>query len=554
LPFANRFFEGPEQPPVPRDGWTCRRVTAASRLYGANGVTLGPDGRLYVAQFMANRVSAIDPRDESQEVIVPFGSPVAAPDDTTFDSRGAMFITDTMPGRVWARELDGRLRVIADDLPSANGITCYQDRVFVNENRAGGRLLEVYPDGRGPHVVLEDLPHPNAMAVGPDGLLYFPLIGGEIWRVELDGQRLERVIDGLVVPPAAKFDAAGRLVTISSVTGEVLTIDLQSRAVTVVAKLSPGLDNVACHPDGRMFTSHFISGQITALAPDGGQRLVSPPGLIGPAGIAVAGDGQIVAADLLGLISVGPDGELNTIGTLIDPEFPGVVRGLAVGSAGVFYMTTSGGSVVSYDSVRRVSETLAEGYDELMGIAVTGDGSVVVAEAGGGRVILISPDGGAETMARGLDRPTGVALAADGSCFVSDAGAGRVFKLGDDAGAGASGFQSPEGIVAFGDRLFVVDAGAKELIQYRPDSGSRELVCESLAVGEPPGRRHTPLCGDALVPGPLSAMADITIDRHGTLYLSANGEGSMWKIAPARNGSSQGEPRVGIVAPPSMGA
>ena len=43
-------------------------------------------------------------------MIVPLGGPVAAPDDTTFDSRGAMYITDTMPGSVWAREPNGELR------------------------------------------------------------------------------------------------------------------------------------------------------------------------------------------------------------------------------------------------------------------------------------------------------------------------------------------------------------------------------------------------------------------------------------------------------------
>lgn len=529
---ANRFFDGPESPPRPQAGWACERISPASRLYGANGVTLGPDDRLYVAQFMGNRVNAISHADGAHEVIVPFGSPIAGPDDTAFDSRGTMYITDTMPGSVWARAPDGELRVIAGDLPSANGITCHRDRVFVNENRDGGRLLEVYGDGRAPTVMLEDLPHPNAMAVGPDGLLYFPLIGGEIWRVSIDGSASpERFIDGLIVPPAAKFDAAGRLVTISSITGEIIAIDLQSRSRTVIATLAPGLDNVACHPDGRMFTSHFISGQITAVDPGGGQVLISPPGLIGPAGITVTAGGQVITADLLGLISIGTDGDPATVATLLDPGFPGVVRGLTAGPGAVLYMTTTGGAIAAYDAGQGKSETLADGYDELMGIAVDADGNVFAAEAGAGRVIRIPPGRPAETVATGLGRPTGVAVDGDGACFVADAETGQIVAIGAGRARTPAPFRTPEGIAAAGDRLYVIDTEAKVLAEYLPASGEHRILCEGLPVGDPPGRRHTPLCGDALVPGPLTAMADVAVDGNGAIYVSANGEGSIIRLA-----------------------
>jgi sugar lactone lactonase YvrE len=530
---VSRFGDG-VAPPQPREGWTCLRLTAPSRLYGANGVTIGPDDRLYVAQFMGNRVSAISIDDAGHEVIVPFGGPVAAPDDTTFDSRGTMYITDTMPGSVWAREPNGDLRTIAGDLPSANGITCHADRVFVNENRDGGRLLEVYPDGRAPRVLLKDLPHPNAMSVGPDGLLYFPLIGGEIWRVPLDGcTEAERFIDGLIVPPAAKFDATGRLVTISSITGEVLGVDLQSRKRTLIATLAPGLDNVACHPDGRMFTSHFISGQITAVGPGGDQQVVSPPGLIGPTGVAVTAAGQIIVADFLGLISVGADGALATMATLLDAGFPGVIRGLTRGPRAL-YMTTSGGSVVSYDLEQRTSTTIADGYRELMGLAVGVDGTVFVAAAGDGRVIRISADGVTETVADGLGRPTGVAISDAGVCFVTDAETGQILSVGGDGAIAGDGFQSPQGIAAVGDTLYVLDADAKQLVALHPGSGERQIICDALPIGDPSGTRHTPLCGDALVPGPLSGMCDLAVGGDGDLYVAANGDGSVIKLARTR--------------------
>ena len=122
----------------------------------------------------------------------------------------------------------------------------------------------------------------------------------------------------------------------------------------------------------------------------------------------------MITADLLGLISIGTDGDPATVATLLDPGFPGVVRGLAAGPGAVLYMTTTGGAIAAYDPSQGESETLADGYDELMGIAVDADGNVFAAEAGAGRVIRIPPGRRAETVATGLGRPTGVAVDADG--------------------------------------------------------------------------------------------------------------------------------------------
>src|SRR4051812_17382318 len=42
------------------DGWSLERLTPPSRLYGANGLRTGADGRIYVAQVAGSQVSAID--------------------------------------------------------------------------------------------------------------------------------------------------------------------------------------------------------------------------------------------------------------------------------------------------------------------------------------------------------------------------------------------------------------------------------------------------------------------------------------------------------------
>src|SRR2546428_9249855 len=204
----NRYREGIE--PQAASGWQISRLSPPSGLYGANGMQFGPDGKLDVAQAFGSQVSALDPTTGACQPVSPVGGPIVAPDDLAFDSRGVMYVTEVMSARVSARTPDGQIRVIADNVPGANGITAYQDRLFMDECRPGGRLFELYPDGRAPRLLAADLPLPNALSVGPDGQLYFPEIAaGEIWRVPLAGGTPERFLAGLAVPTAGQIVRQG---------------------------------------------------------------------------------------------------------------------------------------------------------------------------------------------------------------------------------------------------------------------------------------------------------------------------------------------------------
>ncbi len=91
----------------------------------------------------------------------------------------------------------------------------------MDECRPDGRLWELYTDGRSPRLMADNLALPNALMVGPDGMLYFPQIAdGEIWRCALEGGTPERFVDGLAVPTAVKFDKNGLLTTTQAGNGE----------------------------------------------------------------------------------------------------------------------------------------------------------------------------------------------------------------------------------------------------------------------------------------------------------------------------------------------
>lgn len=525
---AGRYAAGTS--PTLAEGWTLQRLTPPSRLFGANGLRTGPDGRIYIAQVTGSQISALDIETGRLDTISPKGGDIIAPDDVAFDPHGNLYATEVMDGRVSMRGADGRARVLRDDVPSANGITVHDGRLFIGECREGGRLLELDLDGGAPRVLLENVPSPNAMEVGPDGLLYFPVMGAnEIWRIDLDGGTPERVASGLGVPDSVKFDSTGRIVSTQVHSGQVLRIDPRTGEQTVLADLNPGLDNCTFVGD-RLFVSNF-TGEITEVMDGGATRTVLPGGLNWPLDLAVGADGNLYVADGTYFYVLRPDGTLHTVGMLFTPGYPGFLRGLTPTGPDEFVVTTSGGQVSRYRPTDSESTVLADGFDQLYGVAVAGD-DVVVAELGTGRVLSIRA-GKVEVLAAGLRDPVGVAIAPDGGCLVSEAGAGRVVKLtGSGVQTVLDDLQRPQGILVRGRQLYVVDADAKELIAYNLDDATRCTIASGLPVGAPPGVVPKPLKGMPPFSGPQGPFAGIAAGPDGTIYISADADGSVLALRP----------------------
>src|SRR5277367_1576294 len=80
--------------------WRIERVTAPSRLFGANGVRTGPDGRIYIAQVTGSQISVLDHRTGELVTASPKGGDIVAPDDVAFDASGNLYATEVMDGRV----------------------------------------------------------------------------------------------------------------------------------------------------------------------------------------------------------------------------------------------------------------------------------------------------------------------------------------------------------------------------------------------------------------------------------------------------------------------
>lgn len=516
-------------------GWMLERAVRPSRLFGANGLRTGADGRIYVAQVAGSAITALNPDSGETQAICPIDGPVTSPDDIAFDSAGNLYATEITLNRVSMLTPDGTYRVLHGDMPVANPITVHQDRLFAGECRMGGRVFELDRSGGAHRQVLADVPMPNAFEIGPDGMLYMPVMAtNEIWRVDPAGGPHEVIAGDLGVPDSVKFDSKGRIVSTQVASGQVLRIDPQTGARDVLAQLAPGLDNCTFLGD-RLFVSS-IPGEVTEILPDGSVRPLVERGLQWPMGLACAADGALFVADGGFTYTldtrVGADG-LEPLGFLFSPGFPGFTRGVAGAGAGEWVTTNSMGAVMRWRVAAGESDVVSAGHQVLYGVAVASGGAVVFADGAAGRV-LAAGQGGDEELASGLNMPMGVAVTGSDDVLVSESGAGRIVRCrGGRAETIVDGLGEPQGIAVHGDALYIVDVATRELIACDLNGGARETIASGLPVKAPPGVQPKLLGGVGDMSGPMVPFCGIAVGADGTIFVSGDAEGSVLRIGRA---------------------
>jgi sugar lactone lactonase YvrE len=513
------------------EGWTLARLTPPSRLHGANGLRTGKDGRIYVAQVCGSQVSAVHPDTGDIETISPMGGGITGPDDLAFDDAGNLYCTEISTNKLSVLHPDGTTRVLHGNVPVANPVTVYQNRVIAGELRMDAQIREFDRSTGEARVILDNVPMPNAFEVGPDGKLYFPAQGmNEIWRVSLDGGPHEVVAKDLGVPDSVKFDAQGFIISTQVGSGQVLRIDPRTGAREVLADIAPGLDNCTLVGD-RLFVSH-ITGSLHEVA-NGVARPVIDSGFQWPMGIGVDAGGNVHVADGMFAYSIAPGQPRQQVGTLFLGNYPGFLRGLAMESDGKWLVTTANGTAARW-SPGTEPELLASGFDRLMGIASAPGGGAVFADYDTGRVMLAA-GGTVSELASGLSKPMGVACDADGGVYVAESGKGRVVKLaGGVAEAVIDGLGEPQGIAIRGSKLYVLDTATKQVVASDLSGGNQSVIAAGLPVGAPVGVVAKPLGGVGDMCGPMTSCAGIAVGADGALYISADAEGSVIALRPGQ--------------------
>jgi sugar lactone lactonase YvrE len=494
-------------------------LNAATPLRGANGLACF-DQHVFVAEALGDRVLRLSADGSVEPLSMPPG--LRGPDDLVFDDGGALFVTAAASGEVWRRGPEGSWRAVARGLPGANGIARDRGgRLFVGTCALGDALYEIDPTGSAPpRKIAHDLGCPNAMVADDAGALVVPLLAaGKVVRIRVADGASTVLADGLRAPSAVKHAPDGSLVVLESATGVVRALADGAGGHgpgAEITRLAPGLDGFTACGESAL-VSNFVTGAVTAFKPwPASSRVLEPPGLASPHGLAQAGD-DVLLSDGVSIRRLRQGSADVLAATAIDSIPPPYALALAPG--GLVWVTVPQlGEVHRIDLVARTTTKIAGGFDWPTSIAVSPHGGAFVVDTGAGRIVELEVDGSTRVVATGLIAPVGLALRGLQLVTLEREG-GRVIALreGNPPALVASGLASPTGIAADpSGRLFVAEERTGAIVRVDAD-GSHTRIAQGFDFHDQ---------------GAHAAPVPLLVTTGGDLIVAQPSDGSVFRIAP----------------------
>ena len=480
-----------------------KTLVEGAALNGANGITIGADGNLYIASVIGQEIIVMD--KNSGEIIDRITEGVQSPDDLVFGPDGSLYWTDILLGEVGRRTTDGAVKK-QSHLPGVNPIAFNDEgRLFIALDFQGDGLYEFDPELEAdPRTIVECPSFPpipclgffNSFDFGPDGRLYGPLFAYNlIISVKVDANNPPtsdpfsdpnldlQIVAGqngeFINPVAAKFSPDGLLYVIDQ-EGKMVKIDIENNnEIIPFTTLDTGLDNMVFDEDGRLFMTNNDNGWVAEILPSGEARVISPGGMIVPQGIAVMrgsnNQDMLFQADLFSMrqfnASTGEQVEqfrALLVPPPVAPSPPAVAflsfpQNISVSGSNVVISSFFDSSVQIWNPEDGVIEKFADQVVAPIDAVQLNSGEIVVSDLGLGGVISLN-DG---SMIQPLGAASG--LATDGtSVWAADWGTGTIYKIDFDGGTASSttavtGLSFPEGLAIDNEgRLLVFETNGPD--------------------------------------------------------------------------------------------
>jgi sugar lactone lactonase YvrE len=479
--------------------YTLERLSADTLCPGVNGVAVEPDGHLYVTHTGNGTITRIHLKTMQPSVFLPSSAGVFIPDDITFDGKGNLYVTGMTPlvGQVYRIGANGAKTVIAEGLAAPNGIQFNRrtGRLFVTECFQGNRVYEVDPTGARPARLLIEadvISIPEGFDFDPDtDDLIIPDMGtGRILRVNPDTGAIALVAEGFVTPVALVVGADKMIYMPELATGTVYKVSLDGARREKIAQLSPGLDNVAITPQGRLFVTSYWHATLYEVATDGSGafKQLFPEGPNQPVGIVAKKD-DLFVADAIMVRSVKDGKHFPTRLNAWAAQGMPLPLSLADGPGDhVFWTDCIHGAVAMGDP--HTGEFKAVAGELNLPVAVLMDAAqsrVFVAEYGAGQITAVSLlDGSRSVLTAGLEGPLAMAIV-DGRLYVAESKAGRISAVHLDSGRKEVFLSAlagrPAALAHDGQgRLLLLDGSGGKLLRIDPANMSIAVAATHLPV------------------------------------------------------------------------
>lgn len=517
-------------PTVVDPGYRIQALMPKTPAGGLNGIAFDSQGNLYAGNVLNSATYKIDKETGDVSVFIP--PPEGGADDLIFEPGGRVIWNAFFLGKVFAKGADGKIVLMADNVPGANAIAQGKDgRVFFTQVFLGDALWELDLSGKMKNrKIAENLGGLNAFRVHTDGYIYGPLwFKGQVVKVDTNTGKVVVVADGFGIPAALKFDSKGNAFVLDNKTGEVVQLDVKTGQKKVIVKLKPHLDNLAIDAQDRIFVSANGDGSLWEVDVKSGKaRTVIDGHLAAPQGIAVhsgpEGETLYVADNFAYKRVDGFTGEVKE--STKGGAFPNAasITGDKVLMAGWF----RGGFVEVFDAKTDDMLYGFSGFKAPAGALMLQDGSILVAERGTSSLIRVRDKEGKqrEVVAKDLACPIYMAPAGPDAVYVTEFLAGKVTKVNLKTGGKttvASGLREPKGIAVKADgSLLVVNVGTKELLQINPATGAMKPIVQNLAVG---------LYAPVIMP-PGFTLTGVAVADSGNIYVTSDIDEVIYKISP----------------------
>ncbi len=510
--------------------WEVTKLVPGSAFHGVHGLAVDKAGHLFAGSVAGAALYEV--AGSSAKVAIP--APVGMADDIAFAPDGTMAWTGFLAGDLYARKGDGPIKKLASGLPGINSLAFRKDgRLYATTVFLGDALYEIDVEGvKPPRQIMEKMGGLNGFEFGPDDKLYGPLwFKGQVAKVDVDKAELSVVADGFKIPAAVNFDSKGNLFVVDTALGQLVRVDPNSGAKTMVAQLKPSLDNLAIDDKGRIYVSNMADNGIQEVDPATGQaRQIIIGKLALPGGIGVTsenGRDTIHVADVFAYRTVnGATGEvtekarMHAAGVTLEYPMSATAKGNDVVLSSWFT-----GTVQVIDGKTGATRDMLHGFKAPHDAVVLADGSILVAELGTKSLVKVSGEHGKDrtTLIGDLEGPVGLVARSGDTIYLTEAFAGMVSKVetNGEKTVITKDLKMPEGIAVAPDgKLVVAEVGAKRIVSIDPKDGTISEIAANLPIGLP------------AAPGglPSNIPTGVGVGASGVIYFSSDIENTIYKV------------------------